>query len=590
MKYARLIFDLCAFFLIFVVPNACTFEANAPTAVVSPQTDAGTIVANAFKNTMALKTYRYEFKYSGFLMYADVDLQAAGEVNNQNRHEIVDLAPQDKTQKPEHSEFIIDDGKTYIHGPYSYQFPKAKWYLVPADNPLSQNSFGWSFALLFLKPPADGSNFAFVGQERLDQLACDIYALDKEGTLKTLAQDTRLLSAQELALIDSAEMRYWVCADDYLHRVQVDMVRHTAENPDKKTELSADIHLFDLNGNIQITAPNEVINLPTKTPPPEPYPMGIQSAQWSPDGNKIVAGSNNGMVYLWDAETGKKIAGLKATRQIDAVGFSPDGKRFFSSARDGVRIWNATSAAQIGILAVDSGYRRVAFSPDSKQILVSVRTTRVYDAGSLSEIFELKGSGAAYSPDGKRIITVDKEASHIWDATSGAELTTINGPFNDPTYNPIFSPDGARVLVGNVIFDAKTGNRVASSGKDAVRAIKSDYSSDGQRIVSGQSDNTALIWEAGTGQELMVLRGHTDWVGNVNFSPDDQQVLTLAYDHTARIWDAKTGRELATLNAPGSVVWDAAYRPDGKQILTSQIDGTLHIWDAATGRELRVLK
>ena len=52
------------------------------------------------------------------------------------------------------------------------------------------------------------------------------------------------------------------------------------------------------------------------------------------------------------------------------------------------------------------------------------------------------------------------------------------------------------------------------------------FSPDGQRIVTGGKDNTAKLWDATTGEELLTFKGHCDWIFSVAFSPDGK---TIAY-------------------------------------------------------------
>jgi tetratricopeptide (TPR) repeat protein len=51
-------------------------------------------------------------------------------------------------------------------------------------------------------------------------------------------------------------------------------------------------------------------------------------------------------------------------------------------------------------------------------------------------------------------------------------------------------------------------------------------------------DNTARIWDAATGAELRVLRGHTDGIASVAVSAGGARIVTGADDNTARIWHA----------------------------------------------------
>ncbi len=61
-------------------------------------------------------------------------------------------------------------------------------------------------------------------------------------------------------------------------------------------------------------------------------------------------------------------------------------------------------------------------------------------------------------------------------------------------------------------------------------------------MVTASEDNTARVWDAATGKELAVLRGHEDRSTSAQFSPDGERVVTASDDSTARVWDAATGR------------------------------------------------
>jgi len=55
------------------------------------------------------------------------------------------------------------------------------------------------------------------------------------------------------------------------------------------------------------------------------------------------------------------------------------------------------------------------------------------------------------------------------------------------------------------------------------------------------------VWDAATGRELSVLRGHSGSVESVSFSADGKQVVTAGADGTARVWDAAVSRESSVL-------------------------------------------
>jgi tetratricopeptide (TPR) repeat protein len=65
------------------------------------------------------------------------------------------------------------------------------------------------------------------------------------------------------------------------------------------------------------------------------------------------------------------------------------------------------------------------------------------------------------------------------------------------------------------------------------------FSPDGQRLASASADQTVKVWDAGTGQETLTLRGHTSFVSGVAFSPDGQRLASASADQTLKVWDAK---------------------------------------------------
>src|SRR5207245_467827 len=94
--------------------------------------------------------------------------------------------------------------------------------------------------------------------------------------------------------------------------------------------------------------------------------------------------------------------------------------------------------------------------------------------------------------------------------------------------------------------------------------------------------------------ELLTIKAHTR---SVAFSPDgtwlpggmcDLYDAKQAYAALERkVWDSQTGQQLLTLKAHMSYVGNVAFSPDGKRLASaSSRDGTVKMWDAQTGQEL----
>jgi WD40 repeat protein len=119
------------------------------------------------------------------------------------------------------------------------------------------------------------------------------------------------------------------------------------------------------------------------------------------------------------------------------------------------------------------------------------------------------------------------------------------------------------------------------------------FSPDGGRILTGSTDNTARLWDAKTGAELMRVKGPAEAIASVAFSPEGARFITGSGtvlgrpgDNTARLWDAKTGVELAELKGHKARVLSIAFSPDGARVITGSWDNTVRLWDIKSGQAL----
>jgi WD40 repeat protein len=178
---------------------------------------------------------------------------------------------------------------------------------------------------------------------------------------------------------------------------------------------------------------------------------------------------------------------------------------------------------------------------------------------------------------------------------------TLAGHQQNNVLSAAFSPDGTRIITTSYdrtarIWDAATGEEIAILRGHEHSVGKAAFSRDGSRIVTASIDQTARVWDATTYKELMVLRGHTQAVNSAAFSPDGSRVVTASGDNTARIWDAATGKQIAILAEKREfggyccgTIATAAYSPDGALIVTAEHAGKARIWDAETAQQVSLI-
>ena len=98
----------------------------------------------------------------------------------------------------------------------------------------------------------------------------------------------------------------------------------------------------------------------------------VNSVAFSQDGNRVVSGSEDNTVRIWNATTGEVEAELKGDMDfMTSVAFSQDGSRVVSGSEDKkVWIWNTTTCEVEAELEGHTGWvRSVAFSQDGSQVV-----------------------------------------------------------------------------------------------------------------------------------------------------------------------------------------------------------------------------
>jgi WD40 repeat protein len=327
----------------------------------------------------------------------------------------------------------------------------------------------------------------------------------------------------------------------------------------------------------------------------------VSSVGFSPDGKRVVTGSDDKTTRVWDLSGATPAATVLEGHEgkITSVGFSPDGKRVVTGSDDKTaRVWDlsgATPAATV-LEGHEGKITSAAFSPDGKRVVTGSdeKTARVWDlSGATPSARVLEGhegeiTSAAFSPDGRRVVTgsVDKTA-RLWDLSGVTPVATVLEGHRRAVESVAFSPDGERLVTGSDDFTARVWDLSEATPAATVlnclggAVLRVKFSPDGKRVVTGSFGGTAQVWDlSGPTPAATVLEGHRSGVLSVAFSPDGKRVVTGSADNTARVWDL-SGTTLVAIVLEGhrGGVTSVAFSPDGKRVVTGSWDKTARVWD-----------
>jgi WD40 repeat protein len=149
-----------------------------------------------------------------------------------------------------------------------------------------------------------------------------------------------------------------------------------------------------------------------------------------------------------------------------------------------------------------------------------------------------------------------------------------------------FSPDGKYIVTidrdDKVLKWDSSGKQMGPSTNDA-RDLTLKKSSPGGKTVSfrGESDRIVQLRD-GKGKVLREFKGHTGTINSFGFSPGGKQIITVGDDNTVRLWDAARKNSIKYLPGHTSDRSDffAVFSHDGKRILTANSQKVL-LWDVS---------
>ncbi|MDP6362807.1 MAG: hypothetical protein QF633_06210, partial [Candidatus Poseidoniaceae archaeon] len=267
--------------------------------------------------------------------------------------------------------------------------------------------------------------------------------------------------------------------------------------------------------------------------------------EYSPSGEFIVTGSEDGFVRLWNATTHINLRSANAIPggEVTSVAFSPDGQYVAAGLDDDtMNIYYATNLTSIhGTISVDVGsgdyVNDVEFSPDSSLVAVSIG--RSGNGGTNGQVFLIQ-------------------------VANGQNLHSLNPSNEDRFYDSAFSPDGEHIaLAGNSdFFIVNVSSRATvwsiTDPPASVNAIA--WSPDGNYISmcggwEGSSASFDMYEFNGAGWTRIWQKTTSTSCASTAFSHDGSQVAAGMYWYgsdgaTARVYKSDTGVQVDSFNGP----------------------------------------
>jgi WD40 repeat protein len=347
----------------------------------------------------------------------------------------------------------------------------------------------------------------------------------------------------------------------------------------------------------------------------------LLSVVFLPEKKVLALGQSGNALRVWEAPSGRTVSPLEGhTSSITTLQFSPDGQKVLSGGEDGVRVWNAaTGKTERHVALHDSteflsgpAIQAYVLSPDGRTFVTTITNnagySRVMDLATKKEgygldvVFDDAGMKVVFSTDGKMMAAAAKVGNQagirVWNLAGGREVAAVSAKHGDLSAIAL-SADGKSVVAASnyggdhvaqvselTLWDTATGKERWRVTRDNQWTRYLAFSPDGAWIAAPGKSGIHLF-DAATGAELRKFENADDMhVDCLRFSPDGRMVAAAGVVQTGmtevdrvRLWETTTARLRVEFSGHQGHATALAFSPDGRVLASGSDDTTILLWD-----------
>jgi WD40 repeat protein len=335
----------------------------------------------------------------------------------------------------------------------------------------------------------------------------------------------------------------------------------------------------------------------------------IMSLIFLPDGRRVISGSTDGIIRLWDLEQeqviGRSQRNLSSISSIKSLILAKDNRYLFSAglSSTNIDIWDLEKSSEVNLtifkgLDKTIDYLKTAFGTyrhysSKKEVLSNPENwpeTHCFKIASVPSLLEPDSKQALYIGQ----LSFSSYGVCLLSLETGQIISQFDqSDFEQRAFMALFSPDKRYIVVGKKdcsinLYDRETSRKIQSFYGHKRWITSLAFSPNSRLILSGSHDATLRLWDIKSKEAVHILSGHTTEILHLAFSLDGRYALSAA-DNDIRVflWDVENGQEVRRYTEHKEAMCSVGFSPDGRHLLFIEKEdfcsgnqiSTLHLWD-----------
>ena len=297
------------------------------------------------------------------------------------------------------------------------------------------------------------------------------------------------------------------------------------------------------------------------------YPtVPLLSCDYSPDGNRIMALENTGIINLWWSDTAEELESIQLDSGDWLTANFLTEDTILAIARDGqLRIVSVTPTWQL---------RRVL--------------------GSEGE-FADRVLAVDFSLDGRLLAAGGGEPSRsgevkVWELERMELIKDLPEIHSDVVFGLKFSPDAQFLASGGAdrfarVVDLESETIVHSFEGHTHHVMDVSWQGNGRNLASAGGNGVVKIWDVTNGQRKRNIEGFKKEVTGVGFLGKTEELIASSGDARLAVYRSD-GKQVLEMENADEFFFVESVSGNGKYVAAGGLEGKLRIWTVETGKPL----